>query len=67
MWNKVCLRFKLFKKFKAEPKNNPRMHSLQECNKIREADDSAAYFKVSTPVRSNYGSLKIENWYKIYF
>ena len=47
---KVCLRFKLFKKnFKAVHRNNPRTHSLQQNNKA--VLTIAAYLKVSTPVR----------------
>ena len=46
---KVCLRFKFLKTFKAVPKNNPWMHSTQQNKK---AVMTAAYVKVSTPVRS---------------
>ena len=45
---KVCLRFKLFKK--AVQKNNPWTHSLQQNKKA--VLTTAAYFKVSNPVRS---------------
>ena len=46
---KVCLRFKLFKKiFKAVYKNNPRTHSLQQNKKALLTP--AAYFEVSTQV-----------------
>ena len=45
---KVCLRFKLFKK--TVHKNNPRMHSPQQNKKAMLT--TAAYFKVSSSVRS---------------
>ena len=45
---KVCLHFKLFKK--AVHKNNPQTHSSQQHKKA--VLTAAAYFKVSTSVRS---------------
>ena len=48
---KVCLRFKLFKNFcKAVHKNKPLTRSPQQNKKALLM--TAAYFKVSTPVRS---------------
>ena len=46
--NFVC--FKLLKNFRAVPKYNPRTHSPQQNKKA--VLTTAAYFKVSTPVRS---------------
>ena len=47
---KRFLCFKLFKIYKAVPKSNPRAHSPQQNEKA--VMTTAAYFKVSTPVRS---------------
>ena len=47
---KVCLRFRLFKIFKAVPKNNPMSHSPQQNKKA--VLTTGVYFKVSTPIRS---------------
>ena len=48
---KVCLRFiSYLKTFKAVHRNNPRTHSPQQNKKA--VLRTAAYFKVSTPVRT---------------
>ena len=58
----VCLPFELITIFSAAPKNNPRTHSPQQNKKA--VLTTAAYFKVTTPVRSQRLALRLLSFSK---
>ena len=56
MLKDLTISLNYLKIFKAVPKNNPRTHSPQRNKKA--VLTTAAYFKVSTPVRSHIGNTR---------